>query len=79
MPSENAVITGEIIRSLRQLKGFKQSVAAKKMGISQQAFSKIERAKNICPLKIALLIIALESTAEELEKIKSLYPPPPIL
>ena len=47
MSAEKSVIPGEMLRRLRSSKGVKQSVLAKKMGITQQAYSKLESAKNI--------------------------------
>lgn len=76
MSTEKSVIPGELVRRLRNSKGIKQSVAAQKMGITQQAYSKLERAKNISTPKLLLLIAALESSLYEFETIKNLYPPP---
>jgi hypothetical protein len=47
------------------------------MGVTQQAYSKLERAKNISPLKIVQLLTVFNSNTDELEKIKNLSPPLP--
>lgn len=75
MSAEKSVIPGELVRRLRNSKGVKQSVAAKRMDISQQAWSKLESAKNISMPKLLLVIAALESSLYEFETIKNLYPP----
>ena len=75
MSAEKLVIPGELVRRLRNSKGVKQSVAAKRMDISQQAWSKLESAKNISMPKLLLVIAALESILHEFETIKNLYPP----
>lgn len=41
------IISGETLRVLRQIKGIKQQVIAKELGISQAAYSQIERRKYI--------------------------------
>ncbi|MBK6380592.1 MAG: helix-turn-helix transcriptional regulator [Chitinophagaceae bacterium] len=38
---------GELLKLLRKLKGIKQDVAARKLGIKQQAVSKLENCKII--------------------------------
>jgi len=48
MTSKNLPFTtGEIIRRLRLLKGIKQTDAATRLGMSQQAYSKIETYPSI--------------------------------
>jgi transcriptional regulator with XRE-family HTH domain len=76
MSGEKLLIPGELVRRLRSSKGVKQSVAAKKMDISQQAFSKLESAENISMPKLLLVLAALGSSLHEFETIKNLYPPP---
>ncbi|MEO8768475.1 MAG: helix-turn-helix transcriptional regulator [Ferruginibacter sp.] len=65
--------TGAYIRVLRHLKGYKQTDAAKKLGISQQAYSKIECRERISDAKIALLIAAFNITIEELDRIQNFF------
>jgi transcriptional regulator with XRE-family HTH domain len=74
MSAEKMVISGELVRRLRNSKGVKQSVVAKRMNISQQAFSKLESAENISMAKLLLVIAALESSLPEFEIIKNLPP-----
>ena len=76
MSIEKPVTHGELIRHLRHFKGLKQSIVAKKMGVSQQAYSKLESAKVISPQNIAKLLNAMGSSLGELEKIKKILPRP---
>jgi transcriptional regulator with XRE-family HTH domain len=41
------IISGETLRVLRQIKGIKQQTIAKDLGISQPAYSQIERSNYI--------------------------------
>jgi len=74
---ETTPTPGEIIRHLRIFKNLKQHVVEKNMGIRQQAISKLERAEGIGAEKVTQILSALGSNTAELEKIKSLYLPPP--
>lgn len=38
---------GELLKLLRNLKGIKQNEAARKLGVRQQAVSKLEKCKSI--------------------------------
>lgn len=62
-------INGEDLRRLRNLKGLKQLAVANKLGISRQAYSKLECNKNVSIAKSLQILSALNSTAEDLEKI----------
>ena len=73
---ENSPTSGETIRHLRNFKNLNQFYTAKKMGIKQQAYSKLERKEIITPHKIAQILNAFGSNLAELEKIKNLHPPP---
>ncbi|MEJ7625413.1 MAG: helix-turn-helix transcriptional regulator [Ferruginibacter sp.] len=42
----NFATPGEAIRKLRHCKGLMQKAAADKIGVSQQAYSKLERSDN---------------------------------
>ena len=68
-------VPGEAIRKLCHYKGFKQSYASKKIGISQQAYSKLEKSENVNALKLHQAIKAFEYTSEDFEKLNG-YPPP---
>ncbi len=66
MPLNN--VSGEVIRKLRHYKGWGQKDACRKLNISQQAYSKIER-QNIITHKMLLRIFtAFDCTVEELTK-----------
>jgi len=65
---------GELLRLLRQCRGFKQQIVAKKLGVSQQALSKIENASLVPPNKVAAILQILSCTENDLENIKRLAP-----
>jgi transcriptional regulator with XRE-family HTH domain len=66
--------SGQFIRQLRQLKGTKQSVIAKKLGITQQALSKMENRKRIGYDKFVTVINLLGFTEEDAENFRKLLP-----
>lgn len=72
-------VSGENIRSLRLLKRFKQSLAAKKLGITQQAYSKLEASAAVSESKIIEILTAFDSNEKELEMMIEITPPPPII
>jgi transcriptional regulator with XRE-family HTH domain len=72
------LVSGETIRRLRQLKGIKQAVAAKRLGITQQAYSKIESCKILSENKLKAVLNIFEITPGDIENIQSLLPPPPL-
>lgn len=74
IPLQKTIIPGEAIRKLRHLKGFKQIAAAKKLGISQQAYSKLERNTNLGHHKIYEIIKAFECGNGDFERMNG-YPP----
>jgi transcriptional regulator with XRE-family HTH domain len=64
------MITGETLRLLRTLKGIKQANLARELGISQQAYSKLEKCKNINEDKVNNLLMIMECGTEELEELQ---------
>ena len=68
-------IPGEGIRKMRHYKGFKQQYAGEKIGISQQAYSKLEKSNDVKPYKINQAIRAFGCSNEDFEKLNG-YPPP---
>jgi transcriptional regulator with XRE-family HTH domain len=66
--------SGQFIRQLRQLRGAKQAVVAKKMGITQQAISKLENRKRIGYDKFVAIINLLGFTEEDIESVRKLMP-----
>jgi transcriptional regulator with XRE-family HTH domain len=68
------MITGQTLRKLRLLKEVKQTTLAKKLGISQQAYSKLEKSSHIDAQKLVVLLDLLQCSREEL---KVFLPPPP--
>lgn len=69
------LIPGETIRKMRHYKGFKQHYAGEKMGICQQAYSKMEKSADVKPHNIHKAIKALGCSNEDFEKLNG-YPPP---
>ena len=68
--------TGEIIRRLRVLKGIKQTDAATRLGMSQQAFSKIETYPCVDETKARKILAAFACDEQDLENIKKFLPSP---
>lgn len=68
------MISGQTLRKLRLLKEMKQTTLAKKLGISQQAYSKLEKCNSIDAQKLAVLLDLLQCSKAELEVF--LAPPP---
>ena len=67
---------GEIIRHIRLLKNLNQYGVGYKMGITQQAFAKLEKLVTIPEKKILDILIALGSSPKEFEVVKYLLYPP---
>ncbi|MBY0535898.1 MAG: helix-turn-helix domain-containing protein [Chitinophagaceae bacterium] len=61
------------IKRLRLTKDMKQTAIAKKMGITQQAYSKIENSLWIRKGRLPQILSALESNIEELTKVGELF------
>lgn len=76
IPSDDKYVTGNTLRMLRLIKGFKQSTAAKKSGISQQAFSKLERSPKVGEKKFLKIATKLNCKTDDIDKVKNFTPPP---
>jgi transcriptional regulator with XRE-family HTH domain len=61
------------IKRLRVHKEFKQSTVAQRLGITQQAYSKLENADWVAKGRLPLILEALESNPEELRRIAELF------
>jgi len=68
-------IPGEAIRKMRHYKGFKQHHAGEKLGIGQQAYSKMEKSADVKPHKIHKAIKAFGCSNEDFEKLNGYSPP----
>jgi transcriptional regulator with XRE-family HTH domain len=79
MPHQNNQQPGELLKLLRNLKGIKQDEAARKLGVRQQAISKLEKCKNVSSQKFDAIIAAFKFSAEDIETAKRFLPPPPII
>lgn len=60
------------IKKLRQNKDFKQVTVAERMGISQQAYSKLENSTWVTKGRLPVILQALDSSPEELEQLARL-------
>lgn len=60
--------TGHLIRLLRLVRGMNQKGMAAKMGISQQAFSKLEKQASIQSCTLHKMLQALSITADDFQK-----------
>ncbi len=76
IPQEEKYVPGELIRMLRNIKGLKQDIAAKRLGICQQAISKLERSKKVSYKNFLSIAAALKCTDKEIERVKEFLPPP---
>lgn len=66
---------GELFKLLRNLKGIKQDEAARKLTVSQQAISKLEKCKQISIQKFDAIITAFNFTREDIDVAKRFLPP----
>ena len=66
------MITGKTLRLLRTLKGIKQASLARKLGISQQAYSKIEKCNHLGTERLQTILIAMDCTMQDLELLNQL-------
>ena len=70
---------GELLKVLRTLKGIKQEEAAKKLGVKQQAISKLEKCSKVSLRKFEQIIKLFKCSKEDVETAKRFLPPPPII
>ena len=70
MNPEVIYISGEELQILRLVKRMKQDSIARRLHISQQAYSKMEKAKRIEGDRLTTLIKELGYSFEDLNKIK---------
>jgi transcriptional regulator with XRE-family HTH domain len=69
------MLTGDFLRQLRTLRGIKQTVIAKKLGISQQAYSKLEKCKEIDKNREDNLLMILQCNKEDVEDLAKIFSP----
>lgn len=62
------MINGQTLRRLRMMKGLTQKEAAKKLGIGQPAYSKIEQSAWLQGPKLQNILKALGCTTNDVEK-----------
>ena len=66
------MVTGEKLRLLRILRGMKQQSIAEQMGISQQAYSKLENRKTITERSLKRVLDLLKCTQADLDELDRL-------
>lgn len=70
------MISGETLRLMRNWKGLVQKQAAKLLGISQPAYSKMEKRNIITGELLEKIRVAFHCTEAEIKQLKGLTPPP---
>lgn len=68
--------SGICIKRLRVFKEIKQETVAKRLGISQQAYSKLENCEQISNERLVEILAAMGCTVTDLESIINLYHTP---
>jgi DNA-binding XRE family transcriptional regulator len=68
----STIITGEDARVLRNIRGLKQTTVAKKLKISQQAYSKKEKKDFLTPKEVTEILDALDCTKEEITVLRGI-------
>ena len=71
------MVTGLLIKHLRIAKDLKQANVAKRLGISQQAYSKLENGQEVDTHRLSDILKAMDSTEEDLNEIRQLFTLPP--
>ncbi len=66
-------VPGSSIRTLRSLLGIKQSEAARRLKISQQAYSKIENSESVKMITLEKILLVFNYNKEDFFK----FSPPP--
>ena len=66
---------GTWIHRLRIAKDIKQSTIARRLGISQQAYSKLEKCLQIDKHRLSEILQAMDSNEEELNEVSKLFTP----
>ncbi len=64
------LISGETLRLLRHLKNLKQKTVADRLGVSQPAYSKLEKSKSIKDEKAEKLLKLIDCTISDLEVVQ---------
>ena len=64
---------GTWIKKLRMNKEMKQSTIARRLGITQQAYSKIENSLWVRKGRLPQILEALDSNFDELKKVASIF------
>jgi DNA-binding XRE family transcriptional regulator len=67
---ENQNMPGELFKLLRSLKGIKQDEAARKLEVSQQAISKLEKCKSIQHPKFTEIMTVFQFSKEDIDTAK---------
>lgn len=69
------MVSGELLRMARNLRGINQEFMAKKLGISQPCYCMLEKRNEINGEKLQTLLVILNYTEKEIEEMKKYLPP----
>jgi transcriptional regulator with XRE-family HTH domain len=70
---ETRMLTGEELRLLRLIKGLKQQFIASKMGISQQAYSKLEKKNSINASQAEKILHCMNCRQEDVDALDKIH------
>lgn len=71
------MLTGEQVRLLRHARQIKQNEMARRMGVSQQRYSALEKSRKINGAHLEKILSILNFTVAEVTSIFKHLPPPP--
>lgn len=70
------MLTGEQVRLLRHARQIKQIEMARRMGISQQRYSALEKSKKINGARLDKILLILNFSLAEVKSVFHILPPP---
>jgi len=70
--------SGNLLKLLRTIRHVDQKTVSRHLGISQQAYSKIERSEYIERSSLQKVLEVLETTPEEMEALKQIFSRKPV-
>jgi transcriptional regulator with XRE-family HTH domain len=65
--------SGNLLKLLRTVRHIDQKTVSRQLGISQQAYSKIERSEYIDKTSLRKVLTVLQTTPEEMEELKRIF------
>jgi len=70
--------SGNLLKLLRTVRHVDQKTVSRRLGISQQAYSKIERSNYINKASLQKVLAVLQTTPEEMEELKRIFSRRPV-